>query len=212
MGEVVDMKIRLIVLACIFSSTITSCFYYGKTTIRKFRLCYENIYTGIDTLIKIDGFYDMNISFCEDKSWNNGKVVFYSNGMFLENPQLENIKEFNLNIETIGKWWNWGVYRLSNDTIIGQTLHIDGATSSCESVYYKIIDSCTIQRIHPVDRSNYYINETYDYRPLYFYKFSYSKAHFVPFDSLPNPDVSKAKSKKWFWCDKKEYKKWKKSI
>ena len=203
----VKTKISILILCLIF----TSCNIYHNMTRQNFKLCYEGLDTGLDTLIDIKGYYPMDVTYSDGSSLNNCKVVFYKDGMFLHNPQLNNISDFGLDYTKVGKYWDWGIYKLSNDTIIGQFLNVSGATSSCESVFYKIIDSHTIQRIYPQSRNNKIIDDVYDYRSLYHYKFSYSSASFVPFKELPSPDNSLAKSKRWFWCEKAEYKKWKKS-
>ena len=192
--EKINIKNILLILSMIFMS---SCYVYHKSTINKLELCYNGTYSGIDTLIDIKGYYKMDLNYSDEKEKINNTVVFYDDGMFLFNPSLEYMRMNSINLDDSGGG-QWGNYKLSNDTIIGQYITLSANTSTCKNVYYKIIDKHTIQRIKTI---YHYNNKTV--------KINYSEAYFVPFDNLPKPNKSRIKGKKWFWCNEEDYNKWK---
>ena len=60
-------KIRLAIFACICLTL--SCCSIPRHIKNAFTNCYANTYTGLDTLINIDGYY--------------GEMIFYNNGMVI---------------------------------------------------------------------------------------------------------------------------------
>lgn len=184
--------------------------------------CFCNDNTGLDTLIKINGYYK-----CENEHTStrwlhtrekkiNGDTVkskskylffFYGNGMAVNRFYFEN---------GAIKYPNPASYFISGDTI--KTLSTNPVKNQTHPTiynWYKIINDTTLE----------YLGESYhkelDRERMLKYKNAdpnkvngtgkYSYAHFVPYDSLPNQDDFWIKNKKWFWCDKEEYKKWKKA-
>ncbi len=186
-----------------------------------FTYCYHNKnITGLDSLIKVDGIYFLNNSTSNKNSLSEVAVgdlypnyVFYENGFCSANvPSIwflegETIKSSYIHGST------WGLYRVSGDTIKAQYIPQPGGMSiakierwflienetSIKQLYLKYHDPITSMEVKK------YLKDTLK---QFYYLDDFS---FVHLDSMPEPQKSWIIKKKWFWCDKEEYKTFKKT-
>ena len=208
-------QIRFISLVCLLS--ITSCLP-PKTTVNSFKntsYCYSNEKTGLSDLINIDGYYSMS----EEILYKYGypsliirdtierNTIFYDDGILIysfykEKYQEDKDKKFGFYNRGMALW---GSYIIHNDTIKAIFCQNPGGMSwSIGYVWFKIIDNTTIREIYfkwrepitEIDISNINSNNKNNI------------AFFVNYDSLPNPDRSWLKRKKWFWCTDEAWKDW----
>lgn len=75
-----------------------------------FGYLYDGKYTGIDTLIDINGYYHI-LSGASAPSY----IMFYRDGTFASD--IFKFKSNNGDEYSIGKIWSWGSYIINNDTI-----------------------------------------------------------------------------------------------
>lgn len=169
---------------------------------KDFTYQYKKEYTGLDTLISIDGYYISDRG-CDTAFHSIFK--FYPDGLFIiatGTDLTEVVKCFNNDLDknnTICKYPSWGVYRVMNDTIKTQTVRHEGIGFCTIFRDYKISNNRTITNI-----SDYVIpeNSNIGYMTRYpsFTENACSKSS--TFYPLKN-DISTEKcpffNKKWFY-------------
>ena len=112
--------ILFVIIAGIF---LISCSY---TKPRGFTYRFDNEYTGLDTLINIEGFY-LSHKYC-DTAYTAG-FMFYPNGLFLTAGIWGNsIDKVIITFKDISteRSFTWGTYRIINDTIKTQNIFTNG--------------------------------------------------------------------------------------
>lgn len=112
---------KYIMLLIIVILLATSCI----TPAKNFTNRYKNTYTGLDTLIRTDGYY---ISQRECDSTFHAILMFYPNGLFTIATTSQILPELLESFEHggnshIARYPLWGTYHISNDTIYTQAIH-----------------------------------------------------------------------------------------
>lgn len=149
----------------------------------------------------------------EDTIYYIRNYLFYNDGIMLYDyvkRQFQRKKPFG---------YKTGMARWGNYTIIGDTIkafiYASPGTQGLGtvSVWFKIIDSTTVKKI---------LFKRYEYEQITqqdiiayqkrIEEEKISEAKFIPYDDLPDPNLSWIKKKKWFWCDKEQYKIWKREM
>jgi hypothetical protein len=205
MGKVI-MRVSNSILIILAALLFHSCYTVGHQTIKEWNSCYSNSKTGIDTLININGYYEIDYIYEDEqtgkKSTRTEAIVFSGDGIYIGAPTID----FFLNAVKKKIWdsksFNMGIYNISNDTIWVKYIYIGSAYSGCVTLGYHILDSNTLNMI-------FYGNCDNPPKP-FINTFITSNAKFISFKNLPNPDNMWIKGKAWFWCDKAEFKRWKK--
>jgi hypothetical protein len=161
------------------------------------KYCYEPNDKRFENKINFDGYFKFNSSSNEITNY----LIFYRDGLFL------------YHIDTSSKIGNsWGAYIISGDTIKAQYRAPPGSMTNVKTErWFKIIDKNTLEHIF----SKAYTPITS--RDIVEYQKSNKKKDiplikFEPYSNLPDPNTAWIKSYQWFWCDKEQYKKWKKEI
>lgn len=210
-------KIRNFITILILMGLLLGC----QPTSRVFKdafSCYKD--TIMEIPIKLKGYYSElehietnvgyppNVKKVVDTIARN--VVFYEDGVFLYSFYGEQFKGNNP-IGYKGGVALWGGYSIYNDTLKG--FFMTGPDSRPNRpwgyVWFKIIDKNTIREIcfkwqEPITAADVFAFKNTRAKNI-------SNATFIPSDSLPNPNLSWIKNKKWFWCDEQQFKLWKKA-
>ena len=129
---------KVIFILCALCA-LSSCRGIPNDVKKAFTYCYADVYTGIDTLINTDGYY-------------NRRTFFYKNGLVVEgyyperdHLELQKLKEFSE--ERFTSMYFIGIYRIYGDTLkiqyIRETQSLNDAGSGMEK-WYKIIDKNTM--------------------------------------------------------------------
>jgi len=210
---------------------LISCFSVKiPSRIKKNFICNDGYYTGLDTLIDINGIYyiphirDMyNKSFPTHKIdtfylnfmfWNDGTIVYnfagnpntyqlYFDEILAKIEQKKRNNDFYLGF--------WGNYRIIGDTIKCQYLWHPYFISLNESwygweIYYKIIDKNTLEFLPEMTKSlDPRVNKERQRRNITDTKIG--TAFFFPIERIPPPNCL-IKKKKWFWCSEEDWKKY----
>jgi hypothetical protein len=161
-----------------------------------FDYCYDGAYTGIDTLINIEGYYGSRLMFYKDGTCVNISGIGGRNIQAQFEEMMNNPKK----LEAFHRYSNWGCYVICGDTIKIRTVDQPGCGSTdviwrLEVARFKIIDKNTLERIYPLaDKDSFW-----------------APVEFHPLTVRPNSDCS-LKKKKWFWCNEEQYKEYKKSL
>lgn len=204
--------------------TLNSCvqsFIVPKKIKQKITFCYDGKPTGLDTLIKINGFYQtMDIwwndagygkSFDPKKDTNYINFIFSNDGICgyhfwgtadTAKKNLEARAKNLKNNDFPGLYK--GVYKVFSDTIKIQVINDCRwamPTWMGKEIWYKIIDLHTLKLIGYKNLNNNKLLHPEK-------KESPKLAYFIPVDTIPSSDIW-LKKKKWFWCDRKQYEKWK---
>lgn len=193
--------------ALIFLSILSlfmNCNYYlflPKHIKKGIKYCYNDLYTGLDSLIDINGYY-YPISDNINEYPLSPVYIFYGKGFVYVNPYFEYlIRDKFKNI-----WFSdVGNYVLYGDTIRIQYITPPGGMSrGIVEIWFKIVNRTTLLKIY--QGSGEEVNPD-SLPPLN----SYLDKKFVLHskDIRNNPNKSWIIKRKWFWCDKQAYKKWK---
>jgi hypothetical protein len=191
--------------------------------------CYNGALTGIDTLLDLSGCFNASVPysdhdeferFCAVNFYNDGIVIRFCAAVksidLLMNKQRKyhNIRGVFLDLDNYkyyyeGRNIDWGLYQLKGDTIIAQFIEhpYPPALYYSHLIMYKIIDKYTIQEIfnkriqspkepESIYRETPFLNKYYN---------------FIPIEKLPSSDCW-LKGEKWFWCNEKDWKEYKKRI
>lgn len=181
---------------------------------KAFTYCYTDTYTGIDTLINIDGYHFNSMIF-----YDNGLVVNLIYGYaeqttplllkkIIKNPEAKDSKSFY-------SFNDCGSYKICGDTIKVQMLHNYHSLNDDwggREEWYRIIDKNTL---HFLDwfliTTNQKEQELFRKR----YKFPSSggaKVPFMPVSTKPPSDYYWILKEKWFWCNEEDWKEYMDSL
>lgn len=210
-------KAILIIIAC--ACLALSCSSIPKRVRNAFTYCYTGTYTGIDTLININGYYSVV------DSYNATSIMFYDNGLaaignvsynmeqldknkplfykeVAENPETKEAKHFYNLIDC-------GSYVICGDTIKIQMIYgvrsIDDNLIGMER-WYKIIDKDTLQFLDafPVTTNK---KDKEDWRrSVPVFSRGGKKITFIPVPVKPQLDYFWILREKWFWCNEQDWK------
>ena len=184
-----------------------------------FTYCYTDTYTGIDTLINIDGYYSAHPSMI---FYDNGLVVGpfgfgYNMEQFRNNDTLF-LKEIAENPEakyskTFYDFINCGSYVICGDTIKVQLIHKSYSMNDDwvgREFWYKIIDR---DSLHFLDYFLITTNkkEKEFVKKYYPFKGGLTK-DFVSVPAKPPLDYYWILKEKWFWCNEQDWKDYMKKI
>jgi hypothetical protein len=202
-------KTILTIVAC--TCLASSCICIPRKIKKAFTYCYTNTYTGIDTLINIEGYHFNSLLF-----YDNGLVVrpISRNTYYLRFKEFSFLNEIAENPETkeSKSFYNFadcGSYVISGDTIKVQMIHnyhsMNDDWKGLEE-WYKIIDRNTL---HFLD----WFLITTDKKEKEFFKKYYSfpagggaRVPFVPIPAKPPLDYYWILKEKWFWCNEQDWK------
>lgn len=209
------MKQFTIILSLIF---VCGCVTFKEETISKSTIKLEGKNTNIRELIDINGFYrwlpfspiDASLIFFEDGTW----VRFFWRDEVSEAEKSTNlaksIKTWKQDKQT--RWGvNWGIYTISNDTIIAHSYMRPGflVPWSLSELRYKVIDRKTIKSMYfknlllSEDEYNKMNNISFKQEDVFLY--------FTPADSIP-PSDSWLKENKWIWRNETDWKEYMQKI
>ena len=181
--------------------------------INHMNMCYGNDSSCVDGEVRTDGFYyfpkkherkigDSIYYYDSEDPWGQEiyRVAFYSDWMFGGQVWIVNGNS------GAGEW---GMFKIHNDTIITECMTRGSMNGSSygfrDTLIIKSTDTLVLlsrtaicpEFLNHENYFHYYRGERGD------------ELYFMPFDSLPNPDESWIKKKKWFWCDENEWKQYK---
>jgi hypothetical protein len=194
-----------------------------RRTRDSFRLsiyCYNGGYTGIDTLIEIEGYYKFEQSFIRNVGFPSVPTpdtlvftaLFKNDGIFVYNFNPEYFESTsNARFGFYNRGTKWGRYYMSGDTIKAQFVESPGGMSwEKGQFWFQIVNQSTIREL------NFQYRESITPHDVLMYQQSEkgkntSLGHFTKYNNLPDADQSWLKKRKWFWCDKNEYLKWKRT-
>jgi hypothetical protein len=199
-----------------------------KRVTQAFTLCYADtfIYTGIDTLMNIAGYYaNPENNLCHLIFYDNGFVVSRFNDFNHErwkNDVPKNVPLFlkevvdNPDTKDAIFYYNFvdcGKYIISGDTIKMQMIHRYHSLNDDwegKERWYKIIDKNTLLCIKgyelTIDKSEKaFIEQNYrldvgDY------------STFIPVETTPPPNYYWILQEKWFWCNESDWKEYMEKI
>jgi len=194
-----------VIITFLFLAFLNSCFVPRESKL-KYSYCYKKVLVNIDSLININGiFFPENvISGLDTLGYDNAgyfapKYVFYNNNMTTKNiPRNWYVPDKNYKIRS-SNGGTWGMYQINEDTIKARYISCcGGQTNFIHSLWFKVIDRNTIEQVCCFeDKSGIYSTKIFK---------------FVPHDSLPVSEESWLLKKKWFWCNKNEWKKYKHNL
>ena len=190
---------RKIIIATFILITFSSCSPYAvPPRIKRELYCYNGGEpTGIDSLIKINGYYIEQI---KGNDTLQNSFIFFNDGIFIR-EDFKGTDSPSQYLKTLakysklpsGRYFNFGIYKVSSDTIKAQILRPGSSnTYYANEAWFKIVNQTSIKGIYTKALGVARLSETYynSRNPAIFIKAS---------DTLP---VSNAwlKKKKWFWC------------
>lgn len=196
------MKKIIFILGALY--TLSSCRGIPCDVKKAFTYCYTDRYTGIDTLINIDGYY-------------NRRTFFFKNGLVVEgyypehdNMELQKLKEFSN--ERFAFTYFIGIYKIYGDTLkiqyVRETQSLNDAGSGREK-WYKILNKNKMLCIN--DFNNTIVKRERELSKSYPSDIG-DTLQFVPVSvRIPQPDNNLLR-RKWFWCDEQDWKNYMKRI
>ncbi|WP_138485195.1 hypothetical protein [Dyadobacter bucti] len=161
-----------------------------------------------ETTLNHNGFYSFHDSSYVFSGYpaRNSLSNFRENYIFFDNNQ------FAIFSDNDKDYFVWGSYFVTNDTVKALAFATPpNVTWGKKEIWFKILNQKTLQRIGLVwekEMSNSDL-EKYQSEDSNGHLIN---GHFIKYDSLPDPNRSWLKKRKWFWCDEKEYKIWKRSF
>jgi len=204
---------KTIFLPIILSLVLVSCSFLRQNTqaVESFTYCFNDEYTGLDTLLNINGFYYSVYNLSMDEKNKNIQIhdtiypsfAFFKNGMYVSNLCVDCLQ--NIKIQSIGG--EWGLYTLCGDTIKAQFIEPPSSMSFTKGeIWFKIIDKNTVQ---PLGTKYQTPMKSDDIKQVRNNKQSIKLCKFTPLYALPDPNKSWIINEKWFWCNEEAYKRWK---
>jgi hypothetical protein len=191
------------ILTICLSSCIAS--LKDKNKFKNTNHCFKNS-INVDSLNNL-GYYRFHIynAFSKDDSSKTYDIVFYKNGICL-NSYFENKEN---NEEENERWGRWGTYFVENDTIKTLTFNPPGSLQFISTEYwFKIRNDKTLENIcagiHCASETS-----IKNYQKIKENESVIGK--FVKLDTLPDFNNSWIIKRKWFWCNKQDWKEWKKN-
>lgn len=206
---------------------------------KNFIFCYKGKDTEIDSLININGYFKLGETPGGSYGFGSKITIidtnftvfmFFNDGVFLtqigDYQYPKNIQKYFAEVAENTKYgekdlfyqaFNWGCYRISGDTIKTQYINHSSVFYPdwmLTEEWFKVLNRNTLKSIYRQKLYGDY-KAQYDFRKNEGNKYTwYEKnytlypANFVPLSNLPNSD-GWLKEKKWFWCNKSDYKSWK---
>lgn len=198
---------------------------------RNFTTCYNGEYIRLDTIININGFYR---AFSERDGWgenavyehriDTNEVYFFlsSDGMFFYNININEKYRRDRNMSFPYPSHGKGCFVINRDTIIAQWIAKYTQTNfTAWEDRYRVLDKNTLlflgsKPLHktsplPATELERREHKERDFEQVFGRKRVVSDtATFIPLQVVPPSDCW-LKKKKWFWCDKQEWKEYKKA-
>ncbi|OFX87138.1 MAG: hypothetical protein A2W99_07310 [Bacteroidetes bacterium GWF2_33_16] len=180
---------------------------YSETA-KSFTYCFNNEYTGLDTLINLNGLYYLIRPGSIEKPDNQIDLnteypicAFFKNGLFVYNPSKDLLNIINK--ETKPKIsGNWGIYKIENNIIKAQFVSPLGQMSWTKGEgWFRILDRNNLEVISFVGSGTIQEKDTVKNYSKPKGKYIY---HFIKFENLIEPEIW-LKEEKWFWCNESEY-------
>ncbi|MEI7977234.1 MAG: hypothetical protein WCI53_00165 [Bacteroidota bacterium] len=190
---------------------ISSCYTpkYIKDNFNSNKYCYYPQKKVNESIIRSNGYYQFKEIYerYESNSIANGgkhktdsqyiNIVFYKDGIFINDYYTD------------CKCGSWGKYFIDNDIIKTIVMYEPWSmTSYFRETWFKLINKDSIVFLSLKSDGNMTTEDVNQYQ-LRTNKRNIIFNKFVPNDSIPDANKSWIKQKKWFWCNKKEYKLWK---
>jgi hypothetical protein len=193
---------------------------FTKEIKQKFVNRFERDSTNIQSLIDIDGYYQMvdhrKVSFYSganrevlDSTCVN--MVFFKDGTFVNGPDCDNDRNKSdfINSTDSNCFYGyhpsyWGIYRIEGDTIIVQYISQSsfGTPWVFAEEWFKVLDRKTLKYIYtklPLEQDDYI--DTKDWAS------EYTVASFKQV-VMPPPPICWLKTEKWLWKDEEGWKKY----
>jgi hypothetical protein len=159
----------------------------------------EGGFTGLDSLIDINGYYSMrDLSHERENPDYRYNIIFFKDGMFARQffpswlpAKVEDVENFGAS--------EWGVYRIEGDTIKTQGIHHGTWIVPYGGLeeWYKIINKTCIKNIY-----GKFLPEQ---KEFYSYMY-YSPAEFIPLSIIPSSDHCWLRYDKHFWRNESDWK------
>jgi hypothetical protein len=208
MKNLLSLFLPLMLSGCVF-------FRVPYETRKEFTYCYNGNYTGIDSLINIDGYYHFPPKSKDKESLGNVKAyhncMFFKDGFFVFDVCLECLKsdETIEHTDFYKGGGRWGLYKIDGDVIKTYSLNPLGSMSlDLSEIWFKIIDNKTI--LYLQSKSEVPNNQEDLIKLDKFSEIYEVYGNFKYFEHLPDPNKTWLKKEKWIWCNEPEYKEWKK--
>ncbi len=203
---------RIILTIITYVCLISSCSSIPKNIRNAFTYCHTDTYTGIDTLINIEGYHFNSLIF-----YDNGLVVrpIGRDSYYLQFKIFSFLEEISKNPETkksrsfYNTYTECGSYKICGDTIKIQMIHKSYSMNDmCKGweKWYKIIDKNTL---HFLDWFLITTDTKEQEKFRKYYKFSYeggATVTFVPMPAKPPLDYYWILKEKWFWRNESDWK------
>ena len=204
---------KKIILLCLCAVSLSSCFIYRLNHPSKDytpdmieATFAANMHTGIDSLIRIDGYYMLDADSIILKLGEESNYIFYDDGtvgnFMMKDPEDDYIKWENIDLgNAIARYKNGAYcfgsgYLLHNDTITRISFYsMLGATTLCKT-RYKIINR------EPIRQVGY---EESEGKKMIVHKPSYKEYMFVPTKNIPSSDYCWIRDRKDMWKDSTEW-------
>ena len=191
-------------------SGITSC-QPTRSTRNSFQYtqyCFDGKLSGLGTKINTKGYYSFTETYTKTVTpITEQKVSSYPINCFFFD---DGVLIYYFNQEALDGYW--GRYTMHNDTIKAQYIEPPGGMSwSKTEIWFKIIDRNTIQQLDVDTYVNISHEDSKQNQPSGGRR-TISLGKFIIQEKLPNSDKSWLKKREWFWCDKNQYRAWKKGL
>ncbi len=202
------MMFRYLLIAVILFSFIAC--GVPKRVIKDFTYCFDHKVTGIDSLMNIKGFYYLinkeQPHKIDPKETPLKAFIFYANGFAMTKHPTAWLKT---NMDD--KYSFFGIANLVGDTIKVQFLGSPrGMSVDKYEVWFKILDRRTLKMIYQGD-GKYLTNKDIEQFNLNTFYQKYGTIYkFYPLKRVPRISKTYIINKRWFWCNEKDYKAWKK--
>lgn len=186
---------------------------YVRNSFRYSQYCYNGTSTGLDSIINIEEYYSSTVNYIQ----NVGYPAIPKQSSFQLNSLFSKDGLFIYYYSPESQEGDFGRYILCGDTIKAKFIQPPGgAPQMSGNVWFKIINRNAIEQIFFNWGSEKITGEDLRKYQVKRSKDSISPGKFVPFDSvLAHPNTAKNNwliKRKWFWCDEKQYKEWKKKF
>lgn len=169
---------------------------------KNFDYCFDGNNTGLDSLIRINGYFYPKVyegeyfDSIQSKDTLYPSYVFYSNGFVHVEPWYEYLIKEDEKLYFGKRWADYGIYILVGDTIKLKYINPPGGMSrEMAEIWFKIIDSNTIQKIYQGIGDDILSGELPPLNPYLDSIFTYS-----PLENKIEPEDTWIMKKKWFHC------------
>lgn len=213
-------KIKILFLSIVISFLLEGCwiFFIPPETKEIIQSCYCNKDSALHMPIRINGVYYIkkftpksDIKYPYDTIYE--AFVFWADGFFEKNPKHEIFERDTVSVQnkaSFFKYGSYGCYEIVKDTIYAKYVASPGGMSwGGTELKFEIINDSTIKRINLDHYGNEIRMETiknHELKQFYYH----NKCKFIPLKLSYGSDDSWLKRKPWFWCNKEQYRAWKK--